>query len=115
MTNNRIVNLTGHDITIFNGRGNKVVVPADQPKLVVDSRRKRVGYVSQKAIKTPIIALNRKINKDKLPPIFPGTFYIVSIVTAMAYPERKDFLVPGRKVRDGTGKVIGCLDLRLII
>ena len=115
MTNNRIVNLTGHDITIFNGQGRRVVVPADQPKLVVDSRRKRVGYVSQKAIKAPIIALNRKINKDKLPPIFPGTFYIVSIVTAMAYPERKDFLVPGRKVRDGTGKVIGCLDLRLII
>ena len=115
MTNNRIVNLTGHDITIFNGRGNKVIVPADQPKLVVDSRRKRVGYISQKAIKAPIIALNRKINKDKLPPILPGTFYIVSIVAAMACRERKDFLVPGRKVRDGTGKVIGCLDLRLIV
>ena len=113
--NQNIINLTGHDITIFNGQGNKVVLQADQPKLVVDSRRSRVGYVTEKAIKAPIIALNRKINKNKLPPILPGTFYVVSIVAAMAYPERNDFLVPGRKVRDGTGKVIGCLDLRLII
>jgi hypothetical protein len=113
--NQRIENLTGHDITIFNGQGDKVVVPAKGPKLVVDSRRKRVGYVAKKAVKAPVIILNRKIDRDKLPPIIPGTVYIVSIVAAMAYPERRDFLVPGRKVRDQSGKVIGCLDLRLIV
>ena len=111
----RIVNMTGHELTIFNGRGNKVILPADGPRLVVDARRERVAYLTEKSMQMPVIALNRKIDKDKLPPVIPDTVYIVSIVAAMAYPERDDFLAPGRKVRDQDGQVIGCMDFRLIV
>lgn len=34
--------------------------------------------------------------------------YIVSLLVAQTFPERKDLLIPGDVVRDETGNIIGC-------
>ena len=111
----KLVNLTGHHITIFDSLGNKVVLPPDGPKLGVDARKKQIGYVAAWPIQVPVIVINRQLKKADLPPLKPGTSYIVSMITAMAYPARADFIVPGDKVLDADGKVIGCKNFRLII
>lgn len=36
------------------------------------------------------------------------TWYLVSLVTALAAPERGDLLVPFADVRNGSGQVVGC-------
>ena len=43
----------------------------------------------------------------KSPPKLAGTWYIVSLPCALAYP-RADFLVPYLEVRDDAGRIIGC-------
>lgn len=111
----RLVNLTGHNITIFDDIGNQVTLPPDGPRLGVDARKKQIGYVAKLPVQVPVIIINRQISRDALPPEKLGTVYIVSMITAMAYPERTDFLVPGQKVRDEHGHIIGCKNFRMII
>lgn len=52
---------------------------------------------------------------DKLPPADghtpPRTFYVVSLVVALAARGRPDLLVPYRQVRNLAGAVIGCRQL----
>lgn len=48
---------------------------------------------------------------DGLPAPRAGVTYIVSRVVAEAAREREDLLVPGGLVRDGSGRVLGCLYL----
>ena len=50
---------------------------------------------------------------EEQPPEVEDTFYIVSLVTALAV-HRADFLVPYEEVRDDTGRIIGCLRLAII-
>jgi len=111
----RLINLTGHTITIYDEVGNQLTIPPEGDRLGVDSRQKEIGFVAKFPIQVPIIIINRQINQDDLPPKIPGTAYIVSMVTAMAYPERTEFLVPGEKVRDEHGRIIGCKNFRMII
>ena len=110
----RLINLTGHEITLFDDIGNKVTIPPNGEKLTVDGRRKKVGFVSIFPVQVPVIIINRRINEDDLPPRRRNTVYIVSMVTAMAYPYRDDFITPGVKVRDSNGNIIGCRDFRQI-
>lgn len=42
------------------------------------------------------------------PPKEEDTYYVVSLATALAMRDRKDFLVPYREVRNELGTVIGC-------
>jgi len=44
---------------------------------------------------------------DRDTPEIEGTYYIVSLVTALAV-RRGDFLVPDEEVRDSDGRIIGC-------
>lgn len=111
----RLINLTGHDITLFDDIGNVVTLPPDGPKLGVDARKKQIGYIAKLPVQVPVIVINRQINRNSLPPEKRGTVYIVSMITALAYPERTDFLVPGQKVRDEQGRIIGCKSFRMII
>jgi hypothetical protein len=112
---NNIINLTGHGMTLVDDLDNRLTIPAAGPRLRVDSRRKQIGYIAKFPVQVPVIVFNREINKDDLPPKVPGTVYIVSIIAALSYPWRDDFVVPGRKVLDGRGRVVGCRSLRVIV
>ena len=110
----KLVNLTGHEITIYDDLGNSVTLPPGDKKFKVDTRKHQVGYIAKFPVQVPVIVMNRRINKDDLPPRKRGTVYIVGLVTALSYPWRDDFIVPGTKVRNGSGVVIGCKDFRQI-
>jgi len=110
-----LINLTGHEITLFDDIGNRLTIPPSGEKLRVDSRKHEVGYVAKYPVQVPVIIMNRQINREALPKRKRNTVYIVGLATAMAYPERDDFIVPGTKVRDSAGNIIGCRDFKMIV
>jgi|TARA_R100000084_G_C4608938_1_gene127033 hypothetical protein len=44
----------------------------------------------------------------ELPPMIENHYYIVSALVANAYPDRRDFLMVHKTVRDDNGRIIGC-------
>ena len=44
----------------------------------------------------------------ELPPMVENHYYIVSALVANAYPDRPDFLMVHKTVRDDDGRIIGC-------
>lgn len=45
-----------------------------------------------------------------LPDAKPGTYYIVSKILAQACPEREDLIFPGTLIYDAEDNVVGCID-----
>lgn len=62
----RLINLTGHSVTIYDCKGNKLTIPPEGQRLAVDSRQKEIGSVSQFPVQVPIIIINRQ--KPQAPP-----------------------------------------------
>lgn len=48
------------------------------------------------------------------PKVKPGTYYIVSLVTALAVKGRDDILAPYNEVRNSKGQIIGCRNLQKV-
>ena len=46
---------------------------------------------------------------EDLPEKIDGTFYIVSAMVANAFPERDDFIIVAKTIRDDNGRICGCM------
>lgn len=59
----------------------------------------------------PVIRKRLAEMVEGLPAPQDDTIYVVSFLTAMAVPDRKDVFFPGEALRDDGGNIVGCVGL----
>lgn len=103
----KFVNLTPHEVVLFDGEEVAVRFPPDGRFARVASTAASVDQVEVDENKIDIAHLVTGEVTDLGPPR-PGVIYIVSRVTAAALPERHDLVFPDDDVRDHANQLIGC-------
>lgn len=101
----KLVNLTGHDVTLLAWNDEAITVPSEG-QLRVYSNQQVVGMVRSETVDVPLLEIVEQrlsMAADEQ----PDTLFIVSGIVA-AKARRPDFVVPSRVVRDGNGRAIGC-------
>jgi len=98
-----IINLTPHTVNV----GNDSFESAGLIRL----EEKHEKYFRKGDISFTRIYYKLETN---LPPIKENTVYIVSLLVAQSFPERKDFCFPSNIVRDEKGNIIGCETLSFV-
>lgn len=98
----KIVNTTPHDIKlILDNR--EVVYPKSSNPIRLEEESKLVDILD---VDIPIYS---KIYKSAdLPPEQSSVYYIVSLIVAQSFPERRDFLIVNDTIRNDKGQIIGC-------
>lgn len=97
------VNLTAHDVVVMRPNGKTMVIPPSGTVARVLTEEREAEPVDD------IPCVNRDLCKVAgLPPAVEGTYYIVSSLTMLYAPERKDLLAPANLARDDAGNVVGC-------
>lgn len=102
MAEEKLVNLTGHDINVGG-----VDIPAENrfPARCYENVTD-MGYFA--GVPLVVKDYGRVVG---LPDPQPGVIYIVSNIVRVANPERDDLASPGRKMVDGEGDLLGAIDL----
>lgn len=103
---NKVVNLTGHDITVIQWNNERVTLESDG-YLRVDSDMENVSSVRVDGLRIPLLEITERMSPDGLPPPSRNTLYVVSGIVA-AKVQRDDFAVPARVTRNSIGTVAGC-------
>lgn len=106
-----LINLTPHDIVIFVGN-KRILIPKSDLTLRVKSETISVGNIKYGSDLISITE-TKFLGVDNLPEKKDGVFYIVSLLTCQACPDRDDFLIPNESVRDENGLIIGCKSLSI--
>ena len=106
----KIKNYTPHDINIVGEDGKVIITFPSEGQVRLSQTTEQVGSVECDGVKIPITKTVFG-EAEGLPPREEGTIYIVSSLTAQAYPERDDFFIVDQCVRDEKGKIIGCRSL----
>ena len=110
----KIINLTPHPINIIN-ESNSLEIMSSGILVRCDEQ---TNYLFELELdnntSVPVYNTSLKSNIDNLPCEESDVFYIVSIITAALFPNRKDFLVPHEYVRDNEGNIIGCKSFKRI-
>ena len=99
--NGKIVNFTPHEVRLVDGDGKEIASFPSQGVIRLAEKREKIGNMDG------IPIFKKEFVGSELPPKEEGTYYIVSLPVAQAFPERDDFLVPDQLVRDEKGRVIG--------
>ncbi len=109
MQNYNIINSTPHELVLYSQSGEKLRTwsKSPAPARVAEDIQPAHRIPSDGTI-VPMFRVNVDENATELPDPIEGTYFVVSRVTAMHYPERSDFIFPFNEVRDETGRVIGC-------
>ena len=101
------INLTMHDINLYDyeDKYNFVIhtIPPSGDIVRLDSAEEtlfRLGNIEVNQVTYS--------SADELPPMVKNQYYIVSALVANAYPDRRDFLMVHKTVRDDNGRIIGC-------
>lgn len=100
----RFTNLTPHDINIFNYEDELIhTIPASGDVVRLNTSEETLFYLGD-------IEVNQVtyMSADDLAPYVQNHYYIVSALVANAYPDRRDFLMVHKTVRDDDGRIIGC-------
>lgn len=110
-----LVNLTQHNIDIYNEEGEHVLTV---PPSGIEARCSENS--SHMAVVNGIPVAHLKLGEvEGLPAPKTGTFYIVSLLTAVRAREdnlgRGDLLVTGKIMRDENGRIVGCVGLSSIM
>lgn len=101
-------NLTPHAINLIGPGGEGREIPPSGVTPRVPIRREDVGTIDGIPVRRTRLDVEAA---DPVPPPRPGTVYIVARVVAEAHPDRGDMLFPDELIRDGKGRVVGCLAL----
>lgn len=131
-----LVNLTPHAIVIWDDddpMGAKTCIPASGlvARLAVEeygdppAEYSADGGTLSELLEVPVVAVSYghlelvrygrpSAGVQEMPPESDGTWYVVSLPTALAVP-RSDFLVPYLEVRNSEGTVLGCRGLARIV
>ena len=101
-------NTTPHAINVLNDENELIMeIPSSGISIRLDQTESLVTTLSDDNAEVEVLRIKFQANED-LPPIKPLHYYIVSQVVANAHPERPDFLMVSRTVRDDNGRIIGC-------
>lgn len=121
-----IRNGTPHPINIYDADGVREVARLGPSETAFNTKDHyaMIGRIGQ----TPIMTITHReleygmVNRTRTggrismrlpaPPPMPDVFWVVSLHTAAAAPDREDFLVPGEPVYGPGGRQIGCRGLR---
>lgn len=109
MTRSVIVNLTDHNpITLVLESGAEVVLPSAGCVRLKETPE-TVGHIELDEGAIPLV-IQHYGEAEGLPEQRPGTWLVVSQLTAEALPERSDLLFPAVYKRDesGSGTIVGC-------
>jgi len=109
MTNQSIVNLTPHDITVIS-QGKSIVFPKFPTSARVSSKTEFLTNFETPEMRVPLTQVVFG-ELEGLPDPIEGTFYIVSRIVREAAKDRTDLLVPQGLIRDENGQPIGCESL----
>lgn len=100
-----VVNLTPHDVTVMSESGDvHVNFPASGTVLRLGTIELGTQHYPDVPAPVELVEYHHLQNPPKK---IPGTWYLVSLPCALAYP-REDFLVPFLEVRDDRGQILGC-------
>lgn len=102
----KFVNLTPHEINIYEGDKLIKTVPASGKVARREQREEVLGKVDGITITEQFFGMVRDLPNEK-----EGVAYIVSRIVAEAFTFRDDLFIPGPMVRDENGRVIGCQGL----
>jgi hypothetical protein len=110
----RLINCTPHDV-VFVGSDGEIVATLPSSGIVPRVFQQEIVPVSGNEIdvdgvKVPFVILRWGDPQD-LPPVVPGTCYVVSAITQNACSWRSDLVTVTDMVRDQTGRIIGCRKL----
>lgn len=120
-----IVNLTPHDVDIYNATDcllnvgrlylhEKADMEYPEPLRVYPAAKEpaRMHFVQRDPGTADGILVYcwASYGITGLPEPKPDTYYIVSKILAQACPERKDLIFPGTLVYDAEDNVVGCID-----
>lgn len=100
----KIINTTPHDIVIM-GEDNEALHIIPVSNLLIRINHSVIPCAEICGIPTAMI---QKTRPTFIPEFSEGTYYVVSSVVKMEFPNREDFLVPFDFVRDLTGCIVGC-------
>lgn len=103
----KFVNLTPHEINIYEGDKLVKTVPASGKVARREQREEVLGKIDGITITEQFFG----DVYDLLPDQEEGVAYIVSRIVAEAFMYRDDLYIPGPMVRDENGRVIGCQGL----
>ncbi len=103
----KIKNFTPHEVVLMGENGKVLITFPAEGLIRLSEKRERLETLFLENVK---ISVFKKVygGTEELPPKRKGTYYIVSLPVAQAFPERTDFLIPDELVRDENGKIIGC-------
>lgn len=114
----RLVNLTPDDISLY---GQNSVEEGPQRIIQASGQVARLVTIERGTMRTggfntpPIVCKAVEYGDlENLPSLESGTFYIVSLVCALASCGRTDLLAPYIEVRNDKGTMIGCRYLQKV-
>ena len=102
----KFVNLTPHEINIYEGDKLIKTVPASGKVARREQIQKVLGEIDGVTVTEQFFGAVCDV-----PPKKEGIAYIVSRIVAEAFKFRDDLYIPGPMVRDDGGRVIGCQGL----
>lgn len=100
----KLVNLTGHTVTLLGNGDPKEFHPSGT---LVRLREKEISHTILEGIKIKTIEYENQ-DMRSWPSPSPDTLYIVSYMIARSAPERDDLVFPFDLVRKPGGVIIGC-------
>lgn len=100
-----VLNLTPHPVVVMDGDRNELrTYPASGEVLRLGTVDLGTQHYPDVDVPVELVEFGHLSNPPKKA---PGTWYIVSLPCALAYP-REDFLVPYLELRDDQGRIVGC-------
>lgn len=104
----RLVNLTQHDVVVYDDADEIVMrVPVSGAMARISERRMPRVPLASAAGPIPTVLVVNEERITGLPEPKPGVVYEVSRITAAACP-RADVFFPLDDVRDAAGRILGC-------
>ena len=101
------VNMTMHPINLLTTEGEEIAVIEPSGQTVrLDEEWSPIGTFT---INDHLVdLLHCDYSSGSIPEKVKGTIYIVSAMVANAFPDRNDFVMVAKTVRDDNGRIIGC-------
>lgn len=106
----RVVNCTPHAITVAG-----VTIPPSGVIPRVQEWVEQIAILASEGGTEIPLTRTRLGDLVGLPDPEPGTWYVVSRMTAEAAPEREDLLIPGKQIRDDQGRICGAESLSRLL
>ena len=103
----KLVNLTPHAIHLYKDGDLMLTIEKPESALRLPEEQEHLFFIG--ASGKQIEVKKKKFGETyQLPEPKKGVLYIVSLIVALAFPKRQDFLVTNDAVRDENGNIIGC-------